>query len=133
MTTIEGKPRDDLAERVTGLPHAVARDPALLRRGRHLNTTCLLRLGDRMFLLRVVDGDIAQLRPGPFVTPSCDFSIAGDEAVWRRLFAAEPPPGDHDLLAFVKRGELQLAGDLHPLMSHLLYWKGVLACLKEPT
>ncbi len=52
------------------------------------------------------------------------FAILGEAAVWRRLLAADPPPGDHDLLAFVKRRELRLTGNLHPLMSHLLYVKG---------
>ena len=63
------------------------------------------------------------MRGGPFVTPSAVFAISGEAAVWRRLLAANPQPGDHDLLAFVKRGELRLTGNLHPLMSHLLYFK----------
>ena len=82
-------------------------------------------------LLRIIDGRIADVRRGPFVTPSAAFAISGEAAVWRRLLAADPPPGDHDLLAFVKRRELRLTGDLHPLMSHLLYFKGVLGHLRE--
>ena len=46
------------------------------------------------------------------------------------MLAAEPPPGDHDILAFVKRREMRLVGDLHPLMSHLLYFKALLAHLR---
>jgi hypothetical protein len=121
-----------IASRVALLSDVVAGDPVLLRRGRHLSTTCLLQVGDAAFLLRISNGGVVEARPGPFVTPSADFEISGEASVWQRLLAAEPPPGDHDLLAFVKRRELRLAGNLHPLMSHLLYWKGVLACLKEP-
>ena len=122
---------DDLDVRLAALPERVDRDPALWRRGRYLTTVCQLDIGDDTVLLRIIEGRIAELRRGPFVTPSASFAISGDAGVWRRLLAANPPPGDHDLLAFVKRRELRLSGDLHPLMSHLLYFKGVLEHLRQ--
>lgn len=122
-----------IAARVAALPRMVAGDAMLARRGRQLSTTCLLEIGDDAFRLRIVEGQIAETRQGPFTTPSADFVIAGPAAVWRRFLAADPSPGDHDLLAFVKRKELRLAGNLHPLMSHLLYFKALLACLIEGT
>jgi hypothetical protein len=122
---------DHVAERVAGLPERVSGDAALLRRGRFLDTICQLDIGADTVLLRIIDGRIAETRRGPFVTPSAAFAISGEAAVWRRFLAADPPPGDHDLLAFVKRKELRLTGDLHPLMSHLLYFKGVFAHLRE--
>ncbi len=123
--------RQGIEDRLAGLAAAVNGDPVLLRRGRFLNTTCQLGIGEVTCLLRIIDGKIADARQGALVTPSADFAISGDPAVWRRLLAAEPPPGDHDLLAFVKRKELRLTGDLHPLMSHLLYFKALLAHLRE--
>jgi hypothetical protein len=123
--------RDGIGGRLTSLAAAVADDASMLRRGRWLNATCQLDIGGDTWLLRVVDGRVAEVRPGPFVTPSTDFAISGDEAVWRRFLVAEPPPGDHDLFAFIKRKELRVIGDLHPLMSHLLYWKALLAHLRE--
>src|SRR3954451_7225789 len=122
---------DDLDVRLAALPERVDRDPALRRRGRYLTTVCQLDIGDDTVLLRIIDGRIAELRRGPFVTPSASFAISGEAGVWRRLLAANPPPGDHDLLAFVKRRELRLSGDLHSLMSHLLYFKGVLEHLRQ--
>jgi hypothetical protein len=101
-------------------------------RGRYLNTIWQLDIGADTFLLRIVDGRIAEVRQGPFVTPSATFAISGEAAAWRRLLAADPPPGNHDLLAFVKRRELRLTGNPHPLMSHLLYFKGMLGHLREP-
>ena len=121
----------DLDQRLAGWPERVGGDPGLLRRGRFLNTTCQLDIGPETVLLRIVDGHIAELRRGPFVTPSAAFAISGETSVWRRFLAAGPPPGDHDLLAFVKRRELRLTGDLHKLMSHLLYFKGMLDHLRE--
>lgn len=123
-------PGRGIAARMAGLAQAVSRDPVLLRRGRTLDTICQLNIGDEMFLLRILDGNIIEMREGPFVTPSADFAISGDAAIWRRFLAAAPPPGDHDIFAFVKRGELLVTGDLHPLMSHLLYFKELFGCLR---
>jgi hypothetical protein len=82
-------------------------------------------------MLRIADGQIAELQRNPSVMPSADFAIIGEPAIWRRFLAADPPPGDHDLFAFLKRRELRVVGDLHPLMSHLLYFKAVFACLRD--
>jgi hypothetical protein len=123
-------PGRGIAARMAGLAQAVSRDPVLLRRGRTLDTICQLNIGDAVFLLRILDGNIIELRQGPFVTPSADFAISGDAAIWQRFLAADPPPGDHDIFAFVKRGELLVTGDLHPLMSHLLYFKELFGCLR---
>ena len=123
---------DNLGARLDALPAAARADVGLMRRGRWLDTTCQLDIGGDTALLRIVDGRVVEVRRGPFVMPSVDFSIAGDAAAWRRFLAAAPPPGDHDLFAFLKRRELRLTGNLHPLMSHLLYWKALFALLREP-
>jgi hypothetical protein len=120
-----------IGPRLAGLAERVAGDAALLRRGRYLNTTCQLIIGDESVLLRIIDGRVVEARQGSSATPSAAFAIIGQPAVWRRFLAADPPPGDHDLFAFLKRNELRVVGDLHPLMSHLLYFKGVFACLRE--
>jgi hypothetical protein len=117
--------------RLAVLPGRVNGDAVLLRRGRYLNTTCQLDFGEASVLLRISDGRIADVQRNPSVMPSAAFAIIGESAIWRRFLAADPPPGDHDLFAFLKRRELRVVGDLHPLMSHLLYWKGVLAHLRD--
>jgi hypothetical protein len=123
--------RDGIGARLAAVAAKVAADAVLLRRGRLLNTVCQLDIGPDTFLVRIVDGRIVELRPGPFVTPSAAFALSGEAAVWQRFLAADPPPGDHDLFAFLKRKELRVTGDLHPLMSHLLYFKGLFAHLRE--
>ena len=121
---------DDIAARVAALPERVNGDAPLQRRGRFLDASCLFVVGEREFRLRILDGRVVEAREGPFVTPSADFAIIGAAPVWARMLAAEPVPGDHDILAFVKRREIRLAGDLHPLMSRLLYWKALLGHLR---
>ena len=121
---------EELAARVAALPERVNADAALVRRGRFLGASCLFVVGERQFQLRVVDGRLVEAREGPFVTPSTDFAVIAAEPVWERMLAREPVPGDHDILAFVKRREVRLAGDLHPFMSRLLYWKALLGHLR---
>ncbi len=128
---LDASPQGSIAARFALLPQAVNEDPVLLRRGRTLDTICQLDVGDEIFLLRILDGRIIELRQGPIVTPSASFAISGNAAVWRRFLAADPPPGDHDLFAFLKRKELRIIGDLHPLMSHLLYFKALFARLRQ--
>jgi hypothetical protein len=58
-------------------------------------------------------------------------SSASDAAV-AEIFAGLPAmpmprPGWHDLLALTKRKEATLEGDLHPFMTHLQYFKDLLA------
>lgn len=120
---------DSLADRIATLPERVNGDAALLRRGRFLTTVWQLLVGDESFLVCIVGGRIAETRRGGMATG--DFATVAEPAVWRRMLAATPPPGDHDFLAFFKRKELRIVGDLHPLMSHLLYFKGLLAHLRE--
>jgi hypothetical protein len=117
--------------RLAALPGRVNGDAVLLRRGRYLNATCQLDIGGDSVLLRISDGRIAEMQRDPSVMPSADFAIIGEPAIWRRFLAADPPPGDHDLFAFLKRRELRVIGDLHPLMSYLLYFKAVFACLRD--
>jgi len=46
---------------------------------------------------------------------------------WAEYWKPVPAPGWHDLLALTKREEATLEGDLHLFMTHLQYFKDVLA------
>ena len=48
-------------------------------------------------------------------------------AAWSEYWQPAPRPGWHDLLALTKREQATLEGDLHPFMTHLQYFKDVLA------
>ncbi len=125
----EKEQEEGLAARIAALPEQVNADAPLLRRGRFLDTSFQLLVGDESFVVTIVDGHVAETRRGGFAAG--DFAMIAEAAVWRRLLARTPPPGDHDFLAFYKRKELRIVGDLHPLMSRLLYFKGLLAHLRE--
>jgi hypothetical protein len=115
----------DLAARVNG-------DANLVRRGKHVNTTFLIAIDDAYHLVRVVEGRIIAITPGPFITPNYSFALRASRDAWDKLWSPQPLPGFTDIFALVKKKLLRVEGDLHPLMSNLLYFKGVLAAARQP-
>lgn len=113
------------------MPGNVNADRMLQFRGRHLTTTMLMQVGEAQFLIHIRHGAIEKVQSGPFVMASWQFSLRGDGEAWRQFWEPLPPPGFHDVMAMLKSRRLRLEGDLHPFMSHLLYFKGVLASIRK--
>ena len=111
---------DSLAARVNA-------DANLVRRGRHVNTTFLLAIDNADHLIRIAEGKIVSIMPGPFITPNYSFALRAARDSWDKLWSPAPIPGYTDIFALVKKKLLRIEGDLHPFMSNLLYFKGVLA------
>jgi hypothetical protein len=111
---------DTLAGRVNG-------DPNLVRRGKHVTTTFLIAIDSADHLIRVAEGRIVSITPGPFITPNYSFALRASRDSWDKLWSPKPIPGFTDIFALVKKKLLRIEGDLHPFMSNLLYFKGVLA------
>jgi hypothetical protein len=111
---------DTLAGRVNG-------DPNLVRRGKHVNTTFLIAIDSTDHLIRVAEGRIVAITPGPFITLNYSFALRASRDSWDKLWSPKPIPGFTDIFALVKKKLLRIEGDLHPFMSNLLYFKGVLA------
>ena len=63
----------------------------------------------------------------PKTMPSWRFGYTASRQAWIEYWCPEPKPGWHDLLALTKRGEANLVGDLYPFMTHLQYFKDLLA------
>ncbi len=117
----------DLAPMIEQLAELVNVDAALVRRGRNLTVDVLLEVGAAPYYVSIDGGRIVSIERGPLVMRSWSFAIRGNEQAWRQFWLPFPPPHFHDLFALAKRGELRIEGDLYPLMTHLLYFKGVLA------
>lgn len=115
---------DNLAARVNG-------DANLVRRGKHVTTTFLIAIDSMDHLISVSEGRITGIRPGPFITPNYSFALRASRDAWEKLWSAKPIPGFTDVFALVKKKLLRIEGDLHPFMSNLLYFKGVLAAAGE--
>jgi len=111
---------EELAERVNA-------DANLVRRGRHVTTTFLIQIDNADHLVSIAEGRITGIRPGPFITPNYSFALRAARDSWDKLWSPTPLPGYTDIFALVKKKLLRIEGDLHPFMSNLLYFKGVLA------
>jgi hypothetical protein len=109
------------------LPALLDADTKLLHAGRWLSVDCLLGPSDRPFLVSIRAGRIAEMSALPKTMPSWRFGYTASPQAWIEYWRPEPKPGWHDLLALTKRGEAHLAGDLHPFMTHLQYFKDLLA------
>jgi hypothetical protein len=92
-----------------------------------LNVACLLGSKDRPFHVSFAAGRIVEMAPGPILMRSWCFSYRASPAAWAEFWKPVPRPGWHDLLALTKSGEAVLEGDLLPFMTHLQYFKDVLA------
>ncbi len=99
----------------------------LIKRGERVTATVQLGVGDQTWLLNINQGRITHCNAGPVVMPSYTFAIRTSEPEWHKFWQPVPPPGSQDLFALLKRRVLQLDGDLYPLMSHLFYFKFLLA------
>ena len=114
------------------LRERVNADEGLVRRGRYLTTTFLLEVGQTAWLIQIFEGRIVSVTSGPFVMPSSAFALRAPEAEWQKFWSPQPPPGSNDLLALIKRRVLKAEGNLQIFMSHLRYFKDVLAKLRVP-
>ena len=115
------------SEVMTRLPDMVNQDPALVRRGRWLSNVFLVEAGTTQFLVHVDKGRLLNVEHGPFVMPSWSFAIRASESVWQRFWQPLPAPGDNDIFALRKTGEMSVEGNLQPFMANLIYIKQVLA------
>ena len=127
MTSSPAATDDAVTRAFAGLPALLDRAPALVARGRLLDCECRLGPMDHPFYAAIRGGRIVELTPAPVLMRSWRFSYRATAQAWTAYWQAEPQPGWHDLLALTKRGEAVLEGDLHPFMTHLQYFKDLLA------
>ena len=102
-------------------------DAALAARGRRLQTACLLGSKANPFHVSFAGGQIVDIKPAPILMRSWSFSYRASPAAWLEFWKPVPRPGWHDLLALTKTGEAVLEGDLLAFMTHLQFFKDVLA------
>ncbi|MEA2919385.1 MAG: hypothetical protein QOJ15_11466 [Bradyrhizobium sp.] len=110
-----------------GHPALLDADAALVARGCRLNVACLLGPKDHPFHVSFAAGRIVEMAPAPILMRSWCFSYRASPNAWAEFWKPVPRPGWHDLLALTKSGEAALEGDLLPFMTHLQYFKDVLA------
>ncbi len=131
MSSAPGAVDAAVIEAFSSIPAWLARNDALIAQGRFLECDCLIGPVEQPFHVAIRAGRIVDLTPAPVLMRSWRFSYRATSAAWAQHWQPMPRPGWHDLLALTKRGEAVLEGDLHPFMSHLQYFKDVLALPRQ--
>ena len=96
----------------------------------YLNTCFMISTVDNEYLVKIEKGIVTNVEEGPFVMPSYIFKLTASKEEWLKFLQTTPQPGSHDIIAMLRRKVLKFEGDLLPLMSHLLYFKFLLASLR---
>ena len=115
------------------IPKHVNADANLVRRGRFVDTTFMIVIDDAYTLIRIQEGRVTKVTPGPFITPDYSFALRASRSVWEKFWQPLPPLGFTDIFALVKQKLMRVEGDLHPFMANLLYFKDVIAAPRKET
>ncbi|MDB5620039.1 hypothetical protein [Tardiphaga sp.] len=121
------KKSDDVIAVFRAIPTLLERDAALLKRGRFVDVECLLGSTEQAFHVSIRNGHVADMAPAPILMRPWRFAYRATPAAWTAFWKPMPKAGWHDLLALTKRGEAVLEGDIQPFMTHLQYFKDLLA------
>jgi hypothetical protein len=116
-----------LIQTFSKIPAMLDAAPALVTRGRFLDCDCRLGLIDQPVFVSIRAGRIVEFTATPALMRSWRFSYRATPAAWQEYWQPMPKAGFHDLLALTKRGEAVVEGELHPFMTHLQYFKDLLA------
>ena len=103
---------------------------SLASMAQYLSTCFMISTIEHEYLVNIEKGIVKNVEEGPFVMPSYIFKLTASKNEWLKFLQHTPQPGSHDIIAMLRRKVLKFEGDLHPLMSHLLYFKLLLASLR---
>jgi hypothetical protein len=103
-------------------------DEQLAAQGRLIRTKMLIDAGEQAAIITIVDGVVTEIADtARLVTPVWTFALRAPAQEWEQFWEPAPRPGHNDLFALLRRGQLRLEGNIYPFMSHLLYFKALLA------
>jgi hypothetical protein len=121
------KKSDPVSEAFSQLPMLLERDAALIQRGRFLDVDCLLGSTEQAYHVAIRAGRITEMVPAPVLMRSWKFGYRATPDAWTAFWQPMPKAGWHDLLSLTKRGAATLEGDVRPFLTHLQYFKDLLA------
>jgi hypothetical protein len=116
---------------INNIASLVNADAKLVRRGRFVDTTFMVAIDEAYTLIRVQEGRVVKVTPGPFITPDYSFALRASRGVWEKFWQPLPPLGFTDIFALVKQKLMRVEGDIHPFMTNLLYFKDVIAAPRQ--
>ncbi len=116
---------------LTGLDSLVNADPALVHRGRWVDLTFILGVGDIDYLITIQQGKIIKISQRKLQTTTGCFSIRAAASSWRKHWQKIPQRDYHDIFAMLAKGLIKIDGDLLPLMQNLQYFKDLISKNRE--
>ena len=101
----------------------------LAYKGRFVNASFMIKKGEEEYLIKIRDGQVINIKPGPHIMPRWTFALSASVEAWTFFWSSIPQPRYHDLMAMVKFKELKVEGDQTIFMSNLLYFKELVSQL----
>jgi len=116
---------------LTGLSSLVNADPALVHRGRWVDLTFTIGVGEVDYLITIKQGKIIKISQRKLQTTTGRFSIRAEASSWRKHWQKIPQRDYHDIFAMLAKGLVKIDGDLLPLMQNLQYFKDLISKNRE--
>jgi hypothetical protein len=105
--------------------------PHMLRLGRLISETVLLRVDGDEYYLVFDKGHLAEVVPGPSRKTPWRFAISTDSEALREFWKTHPKPGFHDIFGLVTIGRAKIEGDILAMVKNLRFFKEFLALPRE--
>lgn len=105
--------------------------PHLLRLGRLIDDTVLLKVDGDEFYLSFDKGHLAEITPGPSRKTPWRFAITTDAQALAEFWKPRPRPAFHDIFGLVTIGRARIDGDILALVKNLRFYKEFLAIPRE--
>jgi hypothetical protein len=105
--------------------------PHMLRLGRLVSETVLLRVDGDEYYLVFDKGHLVEVVPGPSRKTPWRFAITTDRAALDEFWKAHPKPGFHDVFGLVTIGRAKIEGDILAMVKNLRFFKEFLALPRE--
>ena len=104
---------------------------ALVRRGRWVNLSFLIGIGEEDFIVKIREGVVVSVEKRGLTTDTGCFTIRAAFDTWAEHWAPMPKRDYHDIWSMLPKGLVRIDGDLLPLMQNLQYFKDVIASPRQ--
>ena len=115
---------------IENLADYVNDNKALVRRGRYVNFSILVGIGDLDYIIEIQEGRVTTVRLRQVKIESGLFAIRAPAKIWEEFWRPMPKREHHDLFSMMAAGLAQIDGDLLPFMQNLQYFKDLLVALR---
>ena len=103
----------------------------LVENGRWLNLTFTFGIGDKDYLIQIINGKVSSITKRTLLTKSGIFKIHGPIDSWEKHWLKTPPRDYHDIFAMLAKKIITIDGNLTPFIQNLQYFKDLIASNRQ--